>query len=155
MTPVELFIGSYLSQECGWHFCWIHYLQVLISGFITHPAPTPTLPHFWKSLFFFFFFSKAEKRNTWDTTFSWCDPAKRLPGNGQPGRPGLSLERWEKQCSYPIQLQMNSVTPGKSLCSPPSTSGCTFIKWTEYFTVRYCKARYVELHSYYGNWESS
>lgn len=99
-------------------------------------------------------FSKAEKRNTWDTTFSWCDPAKRLPGNGQPGSSGLSLELWKKQCSYPIQLQMNSVTPGKSLCSP-FTSGCTFIKWTEYFTVRYCKARYVKLASYYGNWESS
>lgn len=50
MTPAELFIGSYLPQECGWHFCWIHYLQVLISAFITHPAPSPS-SSFLQSLF--------------------------------------------------------------------------------------------------------
>lgn len=77
-----------------------------------------------------------------------------FPGNGQPGSSSLSLQLWKKQCSYPIQLQMNSATPGKSLCSP-LTSGCTCRKWPEYFTGRCCKARYVKLFSYYGNWECS
>lgn len=58
---------------------------------------------------------------------------------------------------YPIQLQMNSVTLGKSLSS--------LYRWLHiykvdivFLSVRYRKATYVkddELPSYYGNWKST
>lgn len=106
-----------------------------------------------ESLFF-----ESEKKNTWETTFSWCwsDTA-----NTSLGKDSLAVQAFSwnsgKQCSYPIQLQMNSVTLGKSLSS--------LYLWLHickmdivFLSVRYCKARHVKddkLPSYYGNWKST
>lgn len=93
---------------------------------------------FCKSLFRVW--EKEHLGNSLQLVLMWS--SKHLPGKGQPGTQGIVLELG-KQCSYAIQLQMNSVTLGKSLCSL-----CLWLHIykvdTVFLSTRYCKAGYVK-----------
>lgn len=122
MTLVELFIASYLSKECGWHFCWINYLQVLISCFITHPAQHHSNSNLSISeSLFFWVWEKEHLGNNLQLVLMWY--STYLPGKGQPGTHSIFLEP-RKAVFLPYSAAGELCNPGQIIWFPTPLAAC-------------------------------